>query len=146
MEVIAAVELWQQSRRVAWIPQYRVKVDHAVEFTCVANPLIDLLAHSLFVGRVDNQTLVAVVGGVLKGWNGGDVDPDASLVGTGNQLTIAVNDVFTGHGFARRSEGPWESDVIDPNGHDDILHSRLPENVSIEAREHGFTEPVAKGS
>src|SRR5262250_2560318 len=55
MQMVSAVVARQQLLWVAWVSQNSVKVHHAIEFAAAENPLVDLLAHTFFLGSVESD-------------------------------------------------------------------------------------------
>src|ERR1700676_761598 len=52
MQMVAAVILWEHARRVAWIAQNLIKVDHRIKCAAASDPGIDGLALGLALRRV----------------------------------------------------------------------------------------------
>ena len=52
MQMIAAVKVRAQLRRMGWITQHRVKIYNAIELAAVQHPGVDCLAHGFAFGSV----------------------------------------------------------------------------------------------
>jgi hypothetical protein len=52
MQVVSAVVFRKQLRGLAWVTQDGIEVDHTIEFTTTANPVVDLLPYGFPLGSI----------------------------------------------------------------------------------------------
>src|SRR4029077_2328751 len=52
MQVVSAVVCRKQLRGMAWVTQDRIEVDHTIEFTIAANPVVNLLTYGFPLGSI----------------------------------------------------------------------------------------------
>ena len=140
VQVIAAVVSGQDLRGVVRVADGFVKIDDAVEFAAGADPGVDFLADLLVLGAVETVIERVAEEGVLEGWNRGADDADSFFVSAGDELTIAFDQVLSGHGFGLRYERAGEKHVIDADSHNDVLHASLRERVAVETRKARLTQ------
>src|SRR6266481_1985926 len=125
MQVVSAVICMKQLRRMAWVTQDRIEIDHTIEFTTAANPVVNLLTHGFPLGSIKsgNQPFE---GRVLKWRVCRPNDTNPVSMATRDELTIAGDDVLITDLFIWRSERECrEKDVIDAQTHDDVPDARL---------------------
>src|SRR5215468_5825282 len=51
MQVVSAVVFRKQLRGMAWVTQDHIEIDHTIEFTTAANPVVNLLTHGFPLGK-----------------------------------------------------------------------------------------------
>src|SRR5947209_17001538 len=101
--MVAAVVGGQQPRRMAWVAQHLVEIDHRVELTAATDPRVDLLTHGLLVGR-EKADRRRTKERVLERRDRRSDDPNPVPAGARDQLTIAGDDALRAHAFRRRYE------------------------------------------
>src|SRR5258707_2793274 len=88
---------------MAWVTQDRIEIDHTIEFTTVANPVVNLLTCGFPLGSIKsgNQPFE---GRVLKWRVCRPNDTNPGSMATRDELTIAGDDVLITEPFILRSE------------------------------------------
>src|ERR1700685_3656208 len=125
MQMVSAVVFRKQLRGMAWVTQDGIEVDHTIELTTTANPVVNLLTYRFPPGSIkgDNQPFE---GRVLKWRVCRSNDTNALSMATRDELAISGNDVLSTDLFTWRGERECrEKDVVDAQTHDDVLDACL---------------------
>ena len=133
VEVVATVVGGQDLCGMVWVADGLVEIDYTVEFAASPNPGVDLLADLLALGAVEMIIERVPEEGVLEGGNRRADDADSFFVSASDELTIAFNQVLSGHAFGLRYERTREKHVVDAKSEDGVSHAGLREDVAIEA-------------
>src|ERR1700731_508001 len=105
---------------MAWVTQDPIEVDHTIEFTTTANPVVNLLTYGFPLGSIKSD-YQPFEGRLLKWRVCCPNDSNALSMATRDELAIAGNDVLSTDLFTWRSERECrEKDVIDAQTHDDV--------------------------
>ena len=107
MQVVTAVVCRRQLRWMAWVTQDRIEIDHTIEFTTAANPVVNLLTYGFSLGCKKNGNQ-PFEGRVLKWRVCRPNDTNAVSMATRDELTIAGDDVLSTDLFIWRSEREWK--------------------------------------
>src|SRR5215475_8212358 len=103
MQVVSTVVCGKQLRAMAWVPQNRIEIDHAIEFTTAENPRVNLLTYRFPLGSIKSRHQ-SLESRVFKWRVCGPNDSNMLLVTTGDELTIAGNNVLGAYTLAWRSK------------------------------------------
>jgi hypothetical protein len=129
VEVVAGVVEDEEHSGVSGVGGDFVEVDDAVELVGGSDPVVDGLAH-----------LFASGGLVFRSdeWGEGRADDlDAVGVGAGGELAEACDEVVGGDDVVGLGWVGGVADVVDALHDDEIFHSRLGDDVAVEAGECG---------
>jgi len=116
---------WSESKRIGSIAGRLVEIDRAIEAARRENPVVDGLAYFFAICREVSCASV---------WaDGGTENLDAVFVCPGNELRKFLFPVFGGELVIGQVGLMLPVDIGDALKHDDVPHSGLRENISIEA-------------
>jgi hypothetical protein len=144
MQVVSTVVRRKQLCRTTWVSQHRIEIDHSIEFTTFANPIVHLLTYGFPLGSI-KSAYQSLERGVLKRGVYRPNDTNAFCMATPDGVLIAGNNVFSTYLFARRSESKCrKKHVIDAQTHDNVSDAGLSQHVPIEPRQPGFAQARSK--
>src|SRR5215831_3544139 len=130
--MISTVERRKDSRGGTRVAKYRIEIDHSVIPLAQANPRVDPLALDLVGGRKDREWR-SRDNEPLIGGQCGAIDLEALRMRALDELLMALDNLIDGDLLSgTKSTGPPHADVVAPQLHDHMGHSRLGQHVPIE--------------